>query len=882
MMKIYELGRFDIPEKILEAWSREMGDELLPVQERAIRFYNVLNGTSLLISSPVTSGMTFLGEIAAVKGALERKKVVCLVSQWSVAEEMYINFRKKYEPFGIQTTISSRNHHEYDCLIETGKFGIAVIEFEKMAQLLVKNPLLLRNIDKVIIDDLQQIENSDRGPGLEITLTKIATSPDRPQIIGFSDVLDNAGSLARWLGTDLLSHVRRSVELYRGAVYKAAFQYGARDTLLEERTEAVTGMASDDSADILLANIIHLIEKGDQILIVLPSRIDTMVFARILADRVNLPSASGALGDISSLEETCLKKGLAHCLQKSIAFHHEDLSREKRNIVERHARTGDIKVIFCTPAMAMGLNLPATTIVLHTHKRESDGCNHVTLTPIGWAEYENIGGNGLRHGFGWGSGRPVTIAGNDYEHRILWEHHSGEEARMPASHLNGRGLENHIMNIVASGLARNREDIETFLSRTLMGLSENREVIRENLEKAFRFLLDNKFIEEDHKDGIKVSSLGTVVALKGVTCLTAMELASFFREAGDRELTNLEILDAVASSDDGKRVYIRAAQEEHRSGKYDQFMSEIFDSRQEYMGTLFSYVVKSPLLITPDKARNRKQILLLDRWIQAKETPSLERDFESYHNATARVAEGMSWIMDAALLIAQSAGSPKSLQDRLSILSERLLYGVEESGLELARLRVSGLGRAGIKKLVRKGFTNRKRIRKTPVTILSSMIPENVAKELKRVVEQEKDSSPETTVVEKFLPDDTFLCRDRIKITGKPEEKRNLVMINGSPTAITNRSLELLLRFAVALKKDGCGWVHREDFASGVETTQFISRLRNEIRSLTLAKDGTIIENDGSGSYRLSIPPQNVVIDTESLMMHWNAVINDMVSSISE
>jgi len=876
-MRIYELGRYNIPEKILEDWSREMGEELLPVQERAIRIYNVLNGTSLLISSPVLLGKTFLGEIAAVTGALERKKVVYLVPRQSIAEKMHIDFQKKYEPFGIKTKISSRNLREYDHLIEAGDFGIAVIEFEKMDQLLIKNPLLLRNVDKVIVDDLQEIENSDRGPGLEIILTKIAASPARPQIIGLSDVMGNADSLARWLGIDLLSHDRRPVELYRGAIYKAAFQYGAHDTLREERTEAVTGMASDDSADILLANIIHLIEKGDQILIVLPSRIDTMVFARILADRINLPSASGALGDISFLEETCLKKGLAHCLQKSIAFHHEDLSREKRNIVERHARTGDIKVIFCTAAMAMSLNLPATTIVLHPHKWETDGCTHVTLTPIGWAEYENIGGNGCRHGSGWGSGRPVTIAGNDYEHRILWEQNGNwEEARTPTSRLNGKGLEIRIVNIVASGLARNKEDLEKFLLRTFMGQSESREVVRENLEKAYWSLLDNGFIEQDHRDEIKVSSLGNVVALKGITCLTALQLASFFRESGDRELTNLEILDAAASSDDGKRAYIRAAREEHRSRKYDQFMNEIFDSRQEYMGTLFSYVVRSPLLISQDKARNRKQILLLERWIQGRETPSLEKDFESYQNATARVAEGMSWIMDAAALIAQNAGSPIALQDRLSLLSERLLHGVEESGLELARLMVRGLGRAGIKRLVRKGFSSRKRVQKTPASILSTIIPENVAIELKRAVEQERGTSAETAVAETIPADDTFLCRDRIEITGKPMGKRNLVMINGSHAGITDRSLELLLRFAVTLKKGGRGWVHREDFSAGAGTTQFISRLRNELRSLTLKKDGKIIENDGAGSYRLSIPPQNVVIDTENLMMHWNATIREL------
>ena len=628
-------------------------------------------------------------------------------------------------------------------------------------------------------------------------------------------------------------------------------------------------MASDDSADILLANILHLIERGDQILIILQSRIDTMVFARILSDRINLPCSSGALKELYLLEETCLKKGLRHCLRKSIAFHHEDLSREERNIVERHARKGKIKVIFCTGAMAVGMYLPATTIVLRTHKRENDGNNHVTLTPICWMEYENIGRHVGRQGFGWNSGGPITVAGSDYEHCISYVSRNEEESA-PTSRLNEKGLGNNILNIVASGLARNRRGLETFLSKTFMGLSECREAIRENLEKAIRFLFDNGFVEQNHRKEMGVTPLGKVVALKGITCLTALELASFFREVGDRELTDLEILHAIISSDDGKRVYIRVARDKHRSQKYEQFMREIFEGQQEYMGELFSYVVKSPLLLTGGKSQICKHIHLLDRWIQGKDPPPIRRDFESYFGTIAAVAEGMSWIMDAAALIAQSAGSPKALQDRLSILSEKLLYGVEEKGLELARLKVQGLGRAGIKILVMEGLATRKAIREVSLSVLAKLIPKRIAVNLKKAVASD---TVESMIVETITPDSTLLFGDRIEITGRLTEKRNLIMINDSPTGVTDRSLELLLRFGIALKKDGRGWVHREDFASRTGATQLISRLRNELRSLTLAKDGKIIENDGSGNYRLSIPPQNVIIDAESLMKHWNAVI---------
>ena len=101
----------------------------------------------------------------------------------------------------------------------------------------------------------------------------------------------------------------------------------------------------------------------------------------------------------------------------------------------------------------------------------------------------------------------------------------------------------------------------------------------------------------------------------------------------------------------------------------------------------------------------------------------------------------------------------------------------------------------------------------------------------------------------------TFLCQDRIQITRKPTDRRNLIMINALALGITNRSLEVLLQLAVALRQDERGWVHKIDLSANVSAAQIVSRLRPEIRNQTLTKDGKIIENDGSGSYRLSVPP---------------------------
>ncbi len=883
-MRVFELGRYNIPDEIIEAWISQIGEELLPVQERAIKRYGVLDGKSLIISSPTTSGKTFVGEIAAIKGVMEKKKVIYLVPLKSLAEEKYLDFQRKYEKFGIKTVISSSDYREYDQMIEDGDFGIAIIVYEKMAQLLIKNPFLLKNIALIIIDELQEIGDPHRGPGLEITLTKIVTSPYKPQILGLSAVLGNTESLARWLKTDFLFHDKRPVELYEGVLYKGIFHYKTYNTFEKKQEQLIDIPPKEqrDASKILLRSVLHLANLGEQILVFLPSKRDTMNFAFNLSRMVDFPEAEDAIKELMILEDTSLKNLLMDCLRSSVAFHHADLSRDEREVIERYTRKGILRVICCTTTLALGVNLPASAVFLDIHKWEYDEkTDSLISTPISWAEYENISGRAGRLGFGKDFGRSITIATNDYEYRMLWQNYIEGEEEILKSQLNAKGLEDYLISILASGNAETRDQLEEFLLNTYMGQSEGIESIRENLDRSLKTLKRYRLIEEDRRGRINISSIGSVVALKGISCATADDLSFFLRDAKDRSVSDLEILHAAASSEDGRRIYLQMAKREHLSGKYEYMLKKRFSGQEDYIGSLLSRDIKSEILLSKTRAKAVKLALLLERWIQGKDTPSIERDFESYYGTIASAGEAMSWILDSASLIAKAVGAPGELQKRLSILSERLLYGVPEEGLELARLRVKGLGRAGIKRLITEGFDSIKAVHEVPLSLLSRVIPEKIAINLKEAVDKrlgiKKDELAGETEEEK-----SYLCSDQIEITGVPLKKRTKIFINGCALGITTRSLEILLRFAVALKKDGKGWIHKEDISTNTAVTQLISRLRSELRDYTIKRDGSIIENDGSGYYRLSVPPDNVIIDKESLSRHWSLNIRKIINRFED
>src|SRR5208283_3079355 len=124
-MQIRYLEAFGILPEIIDLWEKGYGGELLPIQERAVKEYGVLDGKSLVVLGATSSGKTFIAEMASAKRACAREKVIYAVSLKSLAEEKFRQFRKMYGDFGIRVAVSHRDRREFDYAIEQGHFEIA-------------------------------------------------------------------------------------------------------------------------------------------------------------------------------------------------------------------------------------------------------------------------------------------------------------------------------------------------------------------------------------------------------------------------------------------------------------------------------------------------------------------------------------------------------------------------------------------------------------------------------------------------------------------------------------------------------------------------------------------------------------------------------------
>jgi replicative superfamily II helicase len=100
-VKTRELLNYGFPEEIIRIWEQAESENLLPVQEKAIA-QGLLEGQSMIIVAPTSSGKTFLGEIAAYKCAREGRRVIYLAPHRAIVDEKYHDFKRKYQEYGIR------------------------------------------------------------------------------------------------------------------------------------------------------------------------------------------------------------------------------------------------------------------------------------------------------------------------------------------------------------------------------------------------------------------------------------------------------------------------------------------------------------------------------------------------------------------------------------------------------------------------------------------------------------------------------------------------------------------------------------------------------------------------------------------------------------
>ena len=154
------------------------------------------------------------------------------------------------------------------------------------------------------------------------------------------------------------------------------------------------------------------------------------------------------------------------------------------------------------------------------------------LTPISWAEYENMSGRAGRFKLEKDFGRSIILAYDQFHFDSMWEEYveGKEEKLLPA--LSQSEMDNLILDFVASGCAKSITHLKNLISSTLSYRNGFRfqELIGERVER----LVDFKILLRQGDDLIFSSELGKTIAIKGISIQTAMDITN--RLNGENDL----------------------------------------------------------------------------------------------------------------------------------------------------------------------------------------------------------------------------------------------------------------------------------------------------------------------------------------------------------
>jgi len=742
-MKMRWLEAFGIGADVIDVWEARYGTELLPVQEKAIKQHTLLQGGNLVVFAPTTSGKTFIGEMLAVSSVRKRKRVLYLVPTKALAEEKFTQFREAYQPLGITTAISTRDHREWDEAILTKGYDIAILVYEKLQSLLVTRPSLLEEIGVVILDELQMLSDEERGPAMEILLTKILQARIRPQILGLSAVLGQGEGLARWLSADLLIEEKRPVELRKGVFCRGIFSYREHNSRQEgeETWRTIPGEKEKDGgltvkeSEIMAPLACYLgEEKGESTLLFLKDKPTVEAVAGKIGERVALPPAKGAIQELLTLEETASRDFLIGLLKKGVGLHHTDLPWEQRELMERHFREGAIRILCSTSTLAMGINCPAKNVIIES--RQWHYYRHygrVDTRDLPRSIHENMAGRGGRFGFINDFGRAILVTPSPFTKKVWMNHYIQGEFEPLEPPLREEEIGEYLINLIASGEGMTAGEMVTFLASTYtasLRWREQTDAIRNGVETTLEKCLARGVIKRVGEGRFAATELGKITALKGIKLWTCLEMVKWMKETDPKNITDLEILFAMALTEDAKRVYIPLPYREQRGKNYRSRMQKEILHQQEEGKTLFKTLFGPMQQTAEEEARAIKKALLLSEWITPKATCEIEQAYEVHSGAIRRIGEEFSWLAEAASAIASAIGWPEGSVKKLSELSERLIYGVTAKGLGISRIRLRGLGRTYIARLVREGYDSPEAIFQLPVEVLQKLLPERLARQL--------------------------------------------------------------------------------------------------------------------------------------------------------
>lgn len=417
----------------LAEFSSRLSFQLDDFQVRACR--ELEDGHSVLVAAPTGSGKTIVGEFAVHLALSQGRKCFYTTPIKALSNQKFHDLSQRYgaDQVGLLTGDNSIN----------GEAPIVVMTTEVLRNMLYAGSRTLLDLGFVVMDEVHYLADRMRGAVWEEVIIHL---PESVALVSLSATVSNAEEFGEWLGTvrgstrtileehrpvPLYQHVmvgRRIHDLFADsgdtgpdAKVNPELLRVSRDDFVSSRVRdrrspkgrrgSGGGKRVGNGRRVWIPSRAEVVEQLERAAL-LPAIV--FIFSRVGCDAAVQQCLNANLRLTTTEErDTIFAFVEGHCahlpeedlrvlgyhefldgLTRGIAAHHAGMLPTFKECVEELFLRGLCKVVFATETLALGINMPARSVVIEKLSKWN-GEGHVDITP---GEYTQLTGRAGRRG----------------------------------------------------------------------------------------------------------------------------------------------------------------------------------------------------------------------------------------------------------------------------------------------------------------------------------------------------------------------------------------------------------------------------------------------------------------------------------------------------
>lgn len=604
--------------------------ELFPPQKDAIRSGLLEKRDNFLLAMPTASGKTLLAEFVMINSLLKDKgKCLYVVPLVALAYDKFRDFQNKYK----STAKIGLSTGDYDSSADAlGNHDIVILTIEKFDALTRGDVSWLSEVKVAVLDEVHLIGDPSRGPRLEAAVARFRMRNPHARIIGLSATVTNCTEFASWLDAVPVRSSWRPVPL---------------------KEEVLVA----DSDNELIEYVEGIVREGGQALVFVNTKKGALSLARKMRMAMSTVAKSDELEKIAKKVDSDIFEDLPDMVRSGVAFHSTWLHPSQRRIIEESFIQKHLKVICCTPTLAMGVSFPARAAIIRNY-RFFDGSGSSPM-PVFWVK--QVFGRAGRPGYD-ACGVGVLVARTEDEKEMLEEMYINQESEPINSQFSDEIIEEQVLATVVSGV-RSREGVSDFLENTLY-FHQGGSI---DIDGVLRSLDANGFVSVN--EIVKPTLFGSLTSRLYITPNTALILKCGIERLSGTGASDFDLIELLCRCDEMPAVSLK------------QDAVEDFTTADEM-------------------AYETGSAAVLNAWINELSYREIHEKYGVYPGEVHSLASAGEWVCYAAGRISDYLHS--DLSKKFDVLEKRIRSGIRSELINL--ISIKGIGRVLARRLHSAGY----------------------------------------------------------------------------------------------------------------------------------------------------------------------------------